>query len=159
MSCNSSTSVCNCITDATNLVCLIVYGGSSICSMHFALCFALSIFVFYVCRISRRSTGAGGSSVVSAPRAFLVLDMCGSFLALAAEPRIKTNFYSSSYASCCNFASLAYISTLLVGVPLYNVVKRFSNRSSNSRYFYAHLSSIASMVSVFTTINYGRGAG
>ena len=73
--------------------------------MHFALCFALSIFVFYVCRISRRSTGAGGSSVVSAPRAFLVLDMCGNFLAFAAEPRIKTNFYSSSYASCYSLAS------------------------------------------------------
>ena len=68
--------------------------------MHFALCFALSNFVFYVYRISRRSTGAGGSSVMSAPRAFLVLDMCGSFLAFAAEPSIKTNFYSSSYANC-----------------------------------------------------------
>jgi hypothetical protein len=96
---NSSTSVCSCITDATNLVCLIVYGGSSICSMHFALCLALSILAFCADRMSRRSTGAGGSSVASAPRAFLVLDMCGSFFALAAEPKIKTNFYSSSYAS------------------------------------------------------------
>ena len=84
------------MTDATNLVCLIVYGGSSICSMHFALCLALSILVFYACRMSRRSTGAGGSSVVSAPRAFLVLDMCGSFLAFAADPRINTKRYSNS---------------------------------------------------------------
>ncbi len=117
VNCNSSTSVCSCITDATNLVCFIVYGGSSICSMHFALCFALSIFVFYACRISRRSTGAGGSSEVPAPRAFLALDMCGSFLALAAEPRINTNLYSSSYANYCSLASRAEASTLLECVP------------------------------------------
>ncbi len=118
MNYNSSTSVYNYITDATNFVCLIVYGGSSICSMHFALCFALSIFVFYVCRISRRSTGAGGSSVVSAPRAFLVLARCGSFLALAAEPRINTNFYSSSYAIYYSLVSRAEASTFFEHVPL-----------------------------------------
>ncbi len=60
--CSSSTSVYNLRIAATNFVCFIVYGGSSIYSMHLALCLALSIFVFWVYRISKRSTGAGGSS-------------------------------------------------------------------------------------------------
>jgi hypothetical protein len=63
--CSSSTSVYNLRIAATNFVCFIVYGGSSIYSMHLALCLALSIFVFWVYSISKRSTGAGGSSGVA----------------------------------------------------------------------------------------------
>jgi hypothetical protein len=98
--------------------------------MHFALCLALSIFAFNVCSISRRSTGAGGSSGVPTPRAFLAFDICGSFLALAAEPRIKTNFYSSSYANYYSLASLACSSTLLECVPFCLALSNFVNRAS-----------------------------
>jgi hypothetical protein len=125
VACSSSTSVCSLRIAATNLVCYIVYGGSSIYSMHLALCLALFILLFCEYMISRRSTGAGESSglawsvfVLPSPFYFRVLGRCGSFFTLAAEPRIKTNFYSSSYASYYSLASLAYSSTLLECVPL-----------------------------------------
>ena len=57
--------------------------------------------------------------VLSSPRDLRVLVICGSFLALSAEPRRKTNFYSSFAASYCRLVSLAYSSTLLECVPLY----------------------------------------
>ena len=60
--CKSPTSFSSLRIVATNFVCLIVYGGSSIYSLHLALCLALSILLFNVYKISRRSTGAGGSS-------------------------------------------------------------------------------------------------
>jgi hypothetical protein len=73
--------------------------------------------------MSNRSTGAGGVSVVfgvaPSPRSFLILDMWGSFLALAAEPRIKTNFYSSSVANCWSLVSLVCKSTLVEWVLFY----------------------------------------
>jgi hypothetical protein len=77
--------------------------------------------------------------------------------ALAAEPRIKTNFYSSSYASCCNFASLVDYSTLLECVPLYYALNSFYSLSSYSLNFYSHLSSIAVMVSVLILTYYCYG--
>ena len=96
-----------------------VYGGISILSKQLALYLALSILLFYADKISSRSTGVGvaccnrvSAFVLLSPCNFLTFDMCGSFLALAAEPRIKTNFYSSSYANCCSFYSLACNSTL-----------------------------------------------
>ena len=148
--CSSSTSVYSLRIAATNFVCVCVYGGRSIYSMHLALCLALSIFAFSVYRISRRSTGAGGSSgmawsffALPSPRSFLAFGICGSFLALAAEPRIKTNFYSSSYASYYSLASLACSSTLLECVPFCLALTNFIKRSSYSWYLFSHLSSIA----------------
>jgi hypothetical protein len=86
--------------------------------------------------MSNRSTGAGGVSVVlvvaPSPRSFLILDMWGSFLALAAEPRIKTNFYSSSVASYYNLASLVCISTLVECVLFYLALSNVTNLSSYS---------------------------
>jgi hypothetical protein len=73
--------------------------------------------LFWAASISSRSTGAGGVSAVlgyvPSPRNFLDLAMWGSFLAFAAEPRIKTNFYSSSVARCCSFVSLVWMSTFV----------------------------------------------
>ena len=121
---------------ATSFVWFVVYGGSSILSMQLALYFALSILLFWAARISSRSTGAGGVSVVfsvaPSPRNFLILDMWGSFFALAAEPRIKTNFYSSSYASYYNLVSRVYNSTLVECVPFYLAFSRVVNLASYS---------------------------
>jgi hypothetical protein len=84
--------------------------------------------------MSRRSTGVGIASdsgvVLSSPRDLRVLDICGSFLALSAEPRIKTNFYSSFAASYCKLASLVYSSTLLECVPFYLALSNCVNRVS-----------------------------
>jgi hypothetical protein len=150
---------------ATIFVCDAVYGGISIYSMHLALYLAFSILWFWAASISRRSTGAGGSSgvawsvfVVPSPRSLRILDMCGSFLDLAAEPRINTNFYSSSYASYWSLVSLACSSTLLECGPFCLALTSFIKRSSYSWYFLSHLSSIASMVSEFTRTCYGRWA-
>ncbi len=155
--CSSSTSFSSLRIVAINFVCLIVYGGSSIYSLHLALCLALSILLFNVYKISRRSTGAGGSSgrawsafSLFSPRNFRALDIWGSFLALAAEPKIKTNFYSSSYANCYSLASLACSSTLVDCVPFYLALINFVSLSSCSLYYCYHLSSIASIVSVLT---------
>ena len=155
--CSSSTSFSSLRIVATNFVCLIVYGGSSIYSLHLALCLALSILLFNVYKISRRSTGAGGSSgrawsafSLFSPRNFRALDIWGSFLALAAEPKIKTNFYSSSYANCYSLASLACSSTLVDCVPFYLALINFVSLSSCSLYCCYHLSSISSIVSVLT---------
>jgi hypothetical protein len=135
--CRSSTSVYNLSIAATNFVCCAVYGGISSFSRQLALYLALSILLFYANKISRRSTGAGGSSgtgvaVLPSPRSLRILDMCGSFFALAAEPKIKTNFYSSSYASCCSLVSLAYNSTLVECVPFYLALNSFIKRCSYS---------------------------
>ena len=111
---------------ATSLEWFVVYGGSSILSKQLALYLALSILLFCAYRISSRSTGVGVAvgvsvsvSVVSSPRSLRILDVWGSFFALAAEPKIKTNFYSSSVAIYYNLVSLVYMSTLLEGVLLF----------------------------------------
>jgi len=87
----------------TSLVWFAVYGGISILSKQLALYFALSILLFCADKISSRSTGVGvaywvrvSAFVLPSPCSFLIFDIWGSFFALAAEPRIKTNFYSSS---------------------------------------------------------------
>jgi len=137
-----------------------VDGGVSICSIHLALYFAFSCFVFIVCNMSRISIGAGGSSRVGwSPRVFLDLVVVGSLRALAAEPRIKTNFYSSSFANCCSVFSLVYYSTLMDCVPFCCALINVVNLSSYSLYFFSHLSSIAVMVSELTIIYYGRWVG
>ena len=135
--CRSSTSVYNLSMAVTNFVWFAVYGGISIFSRQLALYLALSILLFYVIKISRRSTGAGGSSGIGvaflpSPRSLRILDMCGSFFALAAEPKIKTNFYSSSCASCCSLVSLACNSTLVECVPFNLALNNFIKRSSYS---------------------------
>ena len=56
--CSSSTSVYNLRIAATNLVCYIVYGGSSIYSMHLAQCLALLILLFWAYMISKISTAS-----------------------------------------------------------------------------------------------------
>ena len=159
--CNFSISVCIVRTVATNLVCCVVYGGGSILSIQLALYLALSSLLFCAIRISRRSTGAGGSSgagvsVFPSPRSLRILDMCGNFFALAAEPRIKTNFYSSSVASYYSLASRVYRSTLVECVPLCLAFSRVVNRASYSWNLFSHLSSIAVTVSELTIIYYGR---
>ena len=133
----SSTSVYNLSMAVTNFVWFAVYGGISIFSRQLALYLALSILLFYVIKISRRCTGAGGFSGIGvaflpSPRSLRIFDICGSFLALAAEPRIKTNFYSSSYANCCSFYSLACNSTLLECGSFYLALNYFIKRSSYS---------------------------
>jgi hypothetical protein len=85
------------------------------------------------------------------PRSFLAFDIWGSFLALAAEPRIKTNFYSSSYANCYSLVSLACSSTLVDCVPFYLALINFVSLSSYALCCCYHLSSIASIVSVLTS--------
>ena len=114
-----STSVYSYSIAPTSFVWFAVYGGISILSKQLALYLALSILLFYADKISSRSTGVGvacgnrvSAFVLLSPCSFLIFDIWGSFLALAAEPRIKTNFYSSSFASYCSFFSLACNSTL-----------------------------------------------
>jgi hypothetical protein len=58
--------------------------------------------------------------------------MWGSFLAFAAEPRIKTNFYSSSVASYCSFVSLAWKSTFVDGGVFYKALIYADNLASYS---------------------------
>jgi hypothetical protein len=112
--------------------------------------------------MSSRSTGAGGVSgvvvVAPSPRSFLILDMWGSFLALAAEPRIKTNFYSSSVASYYSLVSRVYRSTLVECVPFCLAFNNVVKRASYSWNLFSHLSSIAVTVSELTIIYYGRGS-
>jgi hypothetical protein len=65
------------------------------------------------------STGVGESVLVfsvcsgcdPSPLCFLIVDICGSFLAFEAAPIIKTNFASKSLAIVCSACSLAYAST------------------------------------------------
>ena len=123
----------------TNLEWFAVYGGSSILSKQLALYLALSILLFCAYRISSRSTGVGVAvvvsvsvGVVSSPRSLRIFDIWGSFLALAAEPMIKTNFYSSSFASYCSYYSLAYSSTLFECDPFSLALNFFIRRSSYS---------------------------
>jgi hypothetical protein len=87
--------------------------------------------------MSSRSTGVGVACIVCvsgfwfpSPRNFRILDIWGSFLALAAEPRIKMNFYSSSVASYYNLVSRIYNSTLVECVPFYLAFSRVLNRVS-----------------------------
>jgi hypothetical protein len=154
--CSYYTSFYNVRTVSTSLVCDVVCGGISIRSSRPALYLALSILWFYAIRMSRRSTGAGGSSgtgvsVCPSPRSLRILDICGSFLALVAVPRINTNFYSSSCASYCSLASLVCISTLLEGGLLCLALIIFSMRSSYCIYLLSHRISIAVMVSALTS--------
>jgi hypothetical protein len=154
--CSYYTSFYNVRTVSTSLVCDVVCGGISIRSSRPALYLALSILWFCAIRMSRRSTGAGGSSgtgvsVCPSPRSLRILDICGSFLAFVAEPRINTNFYSSSCASYCSLASLVYISTLLEGGPLCLALIIFSMRSSYCIYLLSHRISMAVMVSALTS--------
>jgi hypothetical protein len=119
---------------ATNLVWCAVCGGSSIRSRQLALYLALSILLFCAAKISSRSTGVGIASdsglVEPSPRNLRILDIWGSFFALAAEPRIKTNFYSSSVASYYSLVSRVYRSTLLECVPLCLALSNCVNRAS-----------------------------
>ena len=113
--------------------------------------------------MSKRSTGAGGVSFGStetpAPRSLFILDILGSFLAFVAEPRIKTNFYSSSVASYYSLASLACISTLIVcGVLLFAFIRVYSLCSCSTNRF-SHRNSMALTVSVLTIISYGLVLG
>jgi hypothetical protein len=113
--------------------------------------------------MSKRSTGAGGvsfgSTEIPAPRSLLILDMWGNFLAFVAEPRIKTNFYSSSVASCCSLASRACISTLFVcGVFLFALIRVYSLYSYSTNRF-SHRSSMALTVSALTITSYGLVLG
>ena len=152
-----TTSFCSERIVATIFVWFVVCGGSSILSIQLALYFALSILLFWAARMSNRSTGAGGVSVVfsvaPSPRSFLILDMWGSFLALAAEPRIKTNFYSSSVASYYSLVSLVYMSTLVECVPLCLALSRVVKRASYSWNLFSHFCSIAVTVSELTVIH------
>jgi hypothetical protein len=68
--------------------------------------------------------------LLSAPRDLWFLDICGSFFALSAEPRIKTNFYSSFAASYYKLVSLVYSSTLVECVPLCLAFSSVVNRAS-----------------------------
>jgi hypothetical protein len=123
----------------TSLVWFAVYGGISILSKQLALYLALSSLLFYAAKISSRSTGVGvaycvkvSAFVLLSPCNLLIFDIWGSFLALAAEPRIKTNFYSSSFASYYSFCSLACSSTLVECGPFYLALISFIKRSSYS---------------------------
>ena len=86
--------------------------------------------------MSKRSTGAGGVSFGStetpAPRNLFILDICGNFLAFVAEPRIKTNFYSSSVARCCSFVSLDWKSTFVDCGVFYKALIYADNLASYS---------------------------
>jgi hypothetical protein len=113
--------------------------------------------------MSKRSTGAGGVSFGStetpAPRSLLILDIWGSFFAFAADPRIKTNFYSSSAANCWSLASRVCNSTLFVcGVFLFAFIKVCSLYSCSTNLF-SHRSSMALTVSALTIISYGLVLG
>jgi hypothetical protein len=113
--------------------------------------------------MSNKSTGAGGvslgSTVTPAPRNLFILDICGNFLAFVAEPRIKTNFYSSSVASYYNLVSRVYNSTLFVcGVFLFAFI-RVRSLSSCSANLFSQRNSIALTVSVLTIISYGLDFG
>jgi hypothetical protein len=111
--CRLLTSVYSFSIVSTSLVWFAVYGGVSILSRQLALYLALSILLF--CANNLR-----------------IFDIWGSFLALAAEPRIKTNFYSSSVASYYNLASLVWISTLVECVLFCLALSNVMNRSSYS---------------------------
>jgi hypothetical protein len=152
-----ATSSYSCIIDATSFVWFAVCGGISILSKQLALYLALSILLFYAAKISSRSTGVGvaccnrvSAFVLFSPCNFRILDMCGNFFALVAEPRIKTNFYSSSVAIYYSFASRVYRSTLVECVPLCLALSRILNRASYSWNIFYHLSSIAVTVSGLT---------
>jgi hypothetical protein len=113
--------------------------------------------------MSKRSTGAGGVSFGStetpAPRSLFILDIWGNFLAFVAEPRIKTNFYSSSVASYCSLASRVCSSTLFVcGVFLFAFIRVCSLYSCSTNRF-SHRSSMALTVSALTIISYGLVLG
>jgi hypothetical protein len=100
--CRLSTSVYSYSIPPTSLVWVAVYGGISIFSRQLALYLAFSSLWFCAAKISSKSTGVGVAccTVLPSPCNLLIFDICGSFLALVAEPRIKTNFYSSSCANC-----------------------------------------------------------
>ena len=53
---------------------------------------------------------SASSVYVFSPFVFLILDMCGSFLAFAAAPKTKVNFASSSWAIILRACSLVCIS-------------------------------------------------
>jgi hypothetical protein len=113
--------------------------------------------------MSKRSTGVGGVSFGStetpAPRSLFILDIWGNFLAFVAEPRIKTNFYSSSAANCWSLVSRVCSSTLFVcGVCLFAFIKVCSLYSYSTNLF-SHRSSMALTVSVLTIISYGLVLG
>jgi hypothetical protein len=109
--------------------------------------------------MSKRSTGVGGVSFGStetpAPRSLFILDIWGNFLAFVAEPRIKTNFYSSSVASYCNLASRVCNSTLFVGGVLVFAFIWVRSLSSCSANLFSQRNSMALTVSVLTIISYG----
>jgi hypothetical protein len=113
--------------------------------------------------MSKISTGAGGVSFGStetpAPRSLFILDICGNFLAFVAEPRIKTNFYSSSVASYCSLVSRVYNSTLFVCGVLALAFIRVRSLSSCSANLFSQRNSIALTVSALTIISYGRVLG
>jgi hypothetical protein len=72
---------------------------------------------------------------------------------LAAEPRIKTNFYSSSVANYYSLVSLVYTSTLVECVPLCLALSKVVKRASYSRNLFSHFYSIAVTVSKLTMIH------
>jgi hypothetical protein len=100
-------SICSCRIAATILVLLVVVDIGSSCSMQRILFRKFSNLELSACNISSTSTGFGdvgqaasvggdSSSCDPGSRRFLSVDMWGSFLALFADPRTKTNFYSNS---------------------------------------------------------------
>ena len=100
-----------CSMVATIFVVLVVDVEVSICSMYLILFLRFSSLKLKAWNMSRISTGFDdtfGSSLCGAvPFYFRIVDMCGSFLALAADPMTKTNFASSSFAISWRACSLA----------------------------------------------------
>jgi hypothetical protein len=102
-------SSCIYVIVSTILVVVVMEGGVSNCSTYRILFRRLSTLELSACSMSSTSTGAGeAGNVVSVwggssgcdplSRYFLRDAMCGSLLALFAEPRTNTNFCSNSLA-------------------------------------------------------------
>ena len=103
---NAAMSICICRIAVTSLVVLVVDVDVSICSMVWILFLKFSILLLSACSISSTSTGfgdvgqaasSGGVFSICDPgsRRFLSVDTWGSFLALFADPKTKTDFCSN----------------------------------------------------------------
>ena len=110
---------------ATILVVFVVWVLVSSCSMYLILFLRFSSLKLYAYKMSRRSIGVGegfeavvavfaSAGDVAVPRAFRIVDKCGSFFAFCADPSTKTNLLSKSSALYCNARSLVASSTLIV---------------------------------------------
>ncbi len=131
-------SICSCVIVVIILVEVVIDGGVSNCSTYRILLRRFSTLLLSACRMSSTSTGVGGAgSVVSVgvgysgcdplSRFFLRDAMCGSLVALFAEPRTNTNFASNSLGMVWRASSRVWSSPLGVsGVDLSFFIGCFS---------------------------------